>query len=1168
MLRKAKVAFIIFSLAAGAFHARAQGPVGTINGTILDSAGAVVPGAAVVAVENSTRVETTATTTSAGAYTLPYLPPGTYTLRVSSPGFRTATADNVTLRAAQTLTVNITLEVGQVNEQVTVSAEPPVLESGTAEMGQYINQQEFKSWPIFTSDGQRQIQEFIFDSLPGTTGSTFQGSINGGQQYSHEILIEGLPLGRADLSGGNNNEMSPSLDAIGDFKLQTGAVGAEYNGGQTAVANFAIKSGTNELHGTGFEYLNNEAFNSSSLDTTTLGEQKARYRDNNWGFAIGGPVWIPKLYNGKNKTFFFANFEHDYRNQLGFNGFTTLSPQEYRTGDFSKELNPGWTGQTQAGTQIGTDALGNPVLFGAIYDPASTQTVNGQVVRTPFPNNIIPTNRINPVASNIINNVGLVNPQFDTAFRNTPALNNGQPFFHEHIIGIKIDHNITDKERFSAYYNQGYRGRNNVGGGAYLPVPGPPTTGWQDQFTPSRMVRASLTSTITPTLINRLAAGFNRFLNANGAPLYELNQNWADKIGITNTSSTVFPLFNFSGADWQGGTIDKIGVGSYGASANGSWIINDDVTKIHGKHTFHFGYQYTRYYYNERNFSDSGVYNFSPVQTDLPGFEAQTGNAYASFLLGAASSASHYITDLSDAVRAPYHAAWFHDDWKVTPRLTLNLGLRWEIITPFYETTNRFSYIDLSQPDPAAGNRPGTLVFKNRPSNTYWGELGPRLGIAYQVSNKMVVRGGYAILNTPPITNGWGYGGFTTGYNATITVAKGTSPTGFADDPAIYLNQPFPGLGYSLPNTNPAAANFVANTTTAPDANRPGYTQNWNFSIQYELPKQTLIEVAYVGNKGTRLWGFNALDVLPASRLSMGDTLLNPVSSNPQYIPYSGFPTSLPVSQALLPYPQYYAVNEAYPYNSNSNYTSLQVTATKHLTKDLGFLAAFTWSKTIDYQDSNGAMGYGVPQDYYNRALERSVAGFNVPISVKLTWSYALPFGKGKKFDLHWANPVLGGWNLTGLQSYQSGLPIIVYQSGLNMPPGFGSIRPDVINSNVSLGGVPTAVDYSVPTQWINPAAFASVPMTGNGVPLRVGTAPRTLPYLTNPRSMNETFRLAKEFPFLNERFHFRVGATAMNPFKRRYAYVVDTTVGDSAFGQVLQDGAFRQVQIDARIEF
>ena len=248
----------------------AQGPVGTLNGTITDPNGAVVPGAAVVATNTSTGQEAKTTATSTGDYTLPYLPAGTYTIHVTAPGFSTAAAENVILRVAQTMTVNVKLEVGTVSEQVVVSDKPELLESSSAEMGQYITTQEYKAWPVTVDDGQRQIQSFIFSSLPGTTGGTFQGSINGGQQYSHEILIEGIPVGRADLSGGNNNEFSPSAEAIGEFKLQTGAVGAQYNGGQTAVANFTIKSGTNDLHGSGFYYLQNEASTQSRYRTKPL----------------------------------------------------------------------------------------------------------------------------------------------------------------------------------------------------------------------------------------------------------------------------------------------------------------------------------------------------------------------------------------------------------------------------------------------------------------------------------------------------------------------------------------------------------------------------------------------------------------------------------------------------------------------------------------------------------------------------------------------------------------------------------------------------------------------------------------------------------------------------------------------------------------------------------
>jgi hypothetical protein len=321
------------------------------------------------------------------------------------------------------------------------------------------------------------------------------------------------------------------------------------------------------------------------------------------------------------------------------------------------------------------------------------------------------------------------------------------------------------------------------------------------------------------------------------------------------------------------------------------------------------------------------------------------------------------------------------------------------------------------------------------------------------------------MMNTPPIAQDWGCGNFLFGFNGTVNVRSGSSSTGFVDDPAMYLSQPFARFPGALPTTAPGAENGNTAFTTAKDANRPGYVQNWNFTVQYQLPSDTVLEVAYIGNKGTRLWGahyiFSELDGLPASMLSMGDILNDPVSSHPQYIPYAGFDTSNTVSQALRKYPQYTGVEEQYPYNQNSNYNSLQITVTRHLSKDLGFLATYTWSKAIGYVDQNGvAAYYATVQDYYNRSLERSVTSFNLPQAFKLTWVYDLPVGKGKRFDLHWANYIVGGWKMAAIHNYLSGASLQLGESGVNAPPGFASnIRPDVISNQETLGGTPGKTD-------------------------------------------------------------------------------------------------------------
>ncbi len=1135
-----------------------------------------MPGATITAVNTSTQVETKTTTTNTGTYTLPYLPAGTYTLRVTSPGFRTANAENVVLRVAQTQTVDIKLEVGAVSEQVVVSDKPELLESGTAEIGRYITTEEYKSWPIVVGDGQRQIQQFIFDSLPGTTGDTFKGSINGGQEYSHEILIEGMPIGRADLSGGNNNEFSPSAEAIGEFKLQTGAIGAEYNGGQTAVANFTIRSGTNDLHGSAFYYGQNEALNAANLDTTTSGSKKAKYREHNYGYSVGGPVWIPKIYDGRNKTFFFTNLEWDDRNQQQFTGLGTVPTAEFKKGDFSKLLDPAYTGNSQSGTQVGTDALGRPIIFGQIYDPSTTRRVGDEIVRDPFVGNIIPQNRWDPVAANVVNKIGIVDPTLPSLLRNIPTIN-GQPIFHLSTWGIKIDHQINSKNQLSGYYNHSYRSRYNNGAGRFLPLPGPASSSWQQQITPGHLVRLSLTSTLSPTIINRAAAGFNRFLNNNGAYPTTINAGLASAIGLKGLPDTMFPViqFNGPGSPLQGNGIARMGVGFADFSPNGSWIYQDDLTWLHGSHSFRFGYEYKRYFYNDRALSDAGSFTFSARQTDAPGQLTNTGNAFASFLLGAAYRTSHGITGYSQAFRQPQHGFYVMDDWKVTPRLTLNLGLRWEVIPPFYETTGRMSEVSLSVQNPEA-NRPGALIFANRVNDTYWKQILPRVGFAWRATDKMVVRGGYAVTSTPPIANNWGYGGFTYGFNGSVPTLAGTSPTGFADDPSIYLRDTYPSLSAPLPDTDPNSANYLDVSTTARDANRPGYVQNYNLTIQYQLPQDTVLEVAYIGNKGTRMWGgtpgsgYTDYNGLPANLLAKGDVLLDPVADHPEYTPFGGFDSSLSVAQALRPYPQYGQVNEQFPYNTNSNYNSLQVTVTRHLTNNLGFLAAYTFSKAIGYIDANGPGAYYTSvQDYFNRGLDRSVTEFNTPHQFKLTWVYETPFGKGRHWDLKWANPILGGWQFAGIHKYSSGQPIQVYYSGYNLPAGFApGIRPDVISSQMTLGGAPSKTDYFEGTPYLNPDAFAPQPTTPNGVPLRPGTAPRYLAGIQGPYQLSETFRMSKRF-YIREKMFFGLGITVDNPFKRTSRNFLTLDIADpGSFGQLVQRGGGRTIQVEGRFEF
>jgi hypothetical protein len=737
----------------------AQGERGAINGLVTDQNGGVVAGAEVTATNTETNIEIKTTTTDAGVYRLSSLPAAKYKLTVRANGFQTAVFNDVNLFVAQTLTVDVKLTAGQVTDQVTVVG-TTLLETGTAEIGRYVTKKEFDTWPVAVSDGQRQIQTFIFSSLPGTFGDTFQGSINGGQYYSHEILIEGIPLGRFDLQGGSNNEFSPSAEAISEFKLQTGTVGAQYGGGQTSVANFAIKSGTNSLHGSAFTYVQNEVLRANSFANNSFGRDASgnpvRPRPPskllNYGYALSGPVYLPKKvfgplhYDGRNKTFFFANLEVTRVRNFTSTSFTTLPVKAFKQGDFSRLFDPAFTGNANSGKQIGTDALGRPVIFGQIYNPFTTRQVGNTVVRDPFPGNIIPQSLWDAVSKNILTLAPITDPTIDRMLQNIPALSSSSPVFDERIFGYKVDHQFNDKHRMSVYYNHTYRLRNNSPGGRWGIPNGTPTGVYQIQYTPGRLVRISEDWTINPRLLNHVAIGYNRFGNANQSAF--IDQDWPGKIGLQNVAPTHFPTLTFGGASYQGGGIGaggRLGSANANISFNGSTIVMDDLTIIRGAHNFKTGFELRKYYYNDFNKSGSGAYTFSPVQTELPGFSSQTGHSFASFLLGAASGTSRTIQIATFGYRVRQPGFYFMDDWKATPKLTLNLGLRWEIVGGYNEVVGREVAVDLTKPNPAAGNRPGALQFaedlgRKGFQDTYWKMISPRIGFAYAATKKMVIR--------------------------------------------------------------------------------------------------------------------------------------------------------------------------------------------------------------------------------------------------------------------------------------------------------------------------------------------------------------------------------------------------------------------------------------------
>lgn len=1136
-----------------------QAERGTFNGSILDPSGAAVAGAAVKIYNMATGVESPAAATAAGVYRMPSLSPGTYRISVSAPGFKTSIRQNVVLSVAQTLTIDFTLEVGNLSDSVTVSAETPLLETGTAEIGSYVSKKEFDTWPIAVGDGRRQIQQFIFTSLPGTIGGTWQGSINGGQNFSHEILIDGISLGRMDLAGGANNEFSPSAESISEFKLQTGTVSAQYSGGQTSVANFATKSGTNEFHGSAYYYGQNDALRANGFSQNASNVKRQPFKQHNYGYSIGGPVLIPKLYNGKNKTFFFHNMERTKQKNYSQTSFSTLPMPEFQQGDFRRILNPAFTGNSVSGTNVGTDALGRPVVGGTIYDPSSARKVDDVWVRDIFPGNMIPRTRISPVSQKILDVATIDKPLFDTMLFNIPALASGSPEFNETMLTFKGDHNINERHRLSGMVNRNFRQRYNSPGGRWGTPPGSPTNVYQNQNTPGTMVRLAYDFTVTPTLLGRVNLGYNRFGNINES--YFVDQDWPAKIGLQNVPGVHFPVLNFAGLPFQGGGIGaggRLGSGNRGAGYNGSTITQVDFTKVSGKHNYKFGFENRRYYYNTRNKSGSGDFNFSPNQTALPGFINETGHSFASFLLGDYASTSRGIAAANFGHRWRTAGFYFQDDWKVTRKLTLNIGLRWEIVGGLIEVAGRMSAIDFATPNPGAGNLPGALVFADNRNvrgfqNTYWKQISPKFGFAYALTQKMVWRGGYGINNTPAISNGFGFGG-TLGYNGSIVVNSGNTQIPFAEASLGNISNPYPNFAGTLPNKIPSLANGQGIDYYPVTGNQLPYVQNWNFGFQYQLPANTVIEVNYVGNKGTRLIakGFDQPNNVPfATAQQYGDILPRPWNaSSPIPQPFPGFAgTNL---QALRPYPQFTGINNIFPNIGSSTYNAMQVQLTRHFSKGLSLLGAYTWSKALGLAD-NAIDAEGVA-DVFNRRLERAITNYHYPHVAKLSWIYELPVGQGKALKTNGiVDKFIGGWQVSGIHQWRSGNPVAIGTGGINLPTG-NAIRPDlvagvpiVLNSGAGINfrGVRDGIAYLNRAAFTNPPVYAG----GQNVMQRLGTVGPYLPNIRDRHLITFDASIQKVFKF-DEVRNIQLRGTFLNALNWAGIGGLNTNITSPFFGQ------------------
>jgi hypothetical protein len=1195
-----------------------QGSSGELTGTVVDASGAVIPGALVVATETATNVSSKTTSSSAGVYTFPTLQPGTYNIVASRDGFQTEQVQGVTLRVAQLLRLNVKLQVGGSSETVTVTAQD-LLESASSQIDHYVTSQEIETEPIpVTGDGERQLQDFIFKTLPGTNGETYLGSINGGQWFSNEIYIDGISMGTFDTA-----EMGPSMEAAGEFNMQTGSMGAQYDGGGTAVSNFNMQSGTNQFHGSVYEYLQNEDLNANSWDANFEGTPRPKQRMNNFGGSFGGPVWIPKLYNGHNKTFFFFTYDQTIKNNFVLEGQTSMPTQAMLNGDLSGFLNPAESGDSLSGQPApATDILGRPVIYGQIYDPNTTRVLNqGQVdpvtgltaqsagvVRTPFPNNQIPTSRFDSVAQAYLKLPFPTNLIPGKVYNNIETYASNQPVFSQHVYNAKVDQQFGQAHKVSLFLSLINRDRAQSGNSTWS-VPGTnPLDTWDWQHNPGKVARISEYWSISPHLSNHFGIGFNSFVNTYHTSWS--NENWPQTLGLQNLPAIGFPTLSFSAANNALGSED-----TFGNSANGGGSIfrnlmfTDQVALTHGRHDMQFGAE-GRYYYGI-TVNTPEQPNFAFANTDTDDGTATTkysGNAFASFLLGQVSSTGRGVPVGNYDEERKEFAVYFQDNWKLNNKLALNFGLRWVGMGGLTDAHGYITNLCLTCANTAASNLPGALQFASQMGkkgfeNGDWGIFLPRFGFAWQPYRNWVWRGGFGINTQSPegsplLMGNYTGGPSTLGYTGAIAANQGTNPQPYSDMAPFILSQPYPAFTGSLPDYDPTQANYQYGVGVpyhiVTNGSNPAHTANYTFGFQWSLGRQYVLEANYVGNttRGIYAYGMDQLNDLPFSDVATyGNALGDPIAQHPNIpLPYASFNSNWSVMQALAPYPQYggggiYQLDSHYGW---SRFDSLQATLTRHVSKGLNVLVAYTWSKLMTNANGNFL---GNIQDVYHPKLEKALAAdLDVPQQIKITAFYDLPFGRGRRFSMPiWLDTVAGGWTLSGNAIYQSGDVLSVTDDDVSSPT-FEATRPDFTGIPLMLKKS-YAINYNCSAssttncgpQYLNPAAFTDPPNTGAPYYFmqRPGNVPSALGNIVGPGLFDENFSLQKNFRFGEGRY-FQFRADAINAFNRAgLGNPYTAYYAGAPFGQILNPGTDSQsmdsdsyfyqprvVQVAGRIRF
>jgi len=1048
----------------------AQGDRGTITGTISDQQGAVVASAAVQARNVSTGAVYETVTTSTGNYTLAQLPFGQYELSVAVPGFKKFIRQNLLVEVAQTLRVDATLEVGSASEAVTVQAEASMLKTESGDLSQNITVKTLNDLPMLgigsAASGSSGIRNP--NNVTGLAPGTYyvpnsQVKINGSPTNSQAYHVEGMDSTNQGFPYAAA-QVQPSVDSIQEISLQTSNYSAEFGAAAGGFFNVTMRSGGNSYHGSIYDYIVNEVLNAGTPFTgppftnTGAGELvRPRARRHDYGWTIGGPVSIPKLYNGHDRTFFFFNFEQFRETQFINNIPITVPTLAYRDGDFSGAITALGSKNVCPAANPGCDPAGRPEILNTIYDPGTAHVVGGVTVTNPFDNNRIPFSMQDKVALALQKLIPAPNQPgfFNNYLPSYPSIR------HTTIPAVKIDHMLSARAKLSFYWSSTHTDSQyspTYGQSEGLPAP---ITATRGTFIHSHVERLNYDHTLTPTLLLHVGAGYQQNNFFDDAP--ELNYNALTSLGLRGaTINRNFPVFN--GFCPAAGCTAAGGMGNMGPSAGQTHSFyekpsaNTSLTWVRGNHTYKAGGEiyfigvpaipYT---------NTAGAYTFSANQTALPSVVTPTGQtiaggnlgfAYASFLMGAVDSVN--IAAPSETRQGKSQLGIFvQDSWKINRKLTVEFGLRWDYGTYFREQYGRGADFSPTTPNPAVGGHVGAFIFEgNGPghcncsfANNYPYAIGPRLGLAYQITEKTVLRAGFAVVYNQTSTTSLGLGAAgsaaTSSFSspgqgqAAMHLENGIPAQNIPTWPVIYA-----GVFPTSPAGNqslPGGIGFFD-----PSAGRPARQSQWSVSLQREIFRNLVVEAAYVGNVGVwwqapALENINALTpaILSANHLDitsaadqqlLTSTLSSAIAGQRGFnkVPYPGFALSNTVAQSLRPFPQFGNINGIMPPLGKTWYDALQLKVNKRFSHGLTFSTAFTWQKSLQEGVDSNVNNLFLNNIVANPANAKSLSSFDQPLTFVNTVSYTIPKLPVTKF-VSW---IFQDWQIGALMGYSSGLPI------------------------------------------------------------------------------------------------------------------------------------------------